>query len=55
MLSGVKVISTFDENGEEVEKMPDRVIDTVLLSVTNEEAATINLIREIAIFNITEI
>ena len=55
VLSGVKVISTFDENGEEVDKMPDRVIDTVLLSVTNEEASMINLIREIAVFNITEI
>lgn len=55
VLSNVKVISTFDENGEEVDKMPERTIDTVLLSVTSEEASIINLIREIATFNITEI
>ena len=55
LLSNVKVVSTFDENGEEVENSPERAIDTVLLLVTPEEAKQINLIKEIATFNITEI
>lgn len=55
LLSNVRVISTFDENGEEVENSPERAIDTVLLLVTPEESQKINLIKEIATFNITEI
>ena len=35
--------------------MPERVIDTVLISVLPEEAYKINLIRDLATFNITEI
>ena len=55
MLSGVKVLGTFDENGDEIENTDERAIDTVLLLVSQEEAMKINLIREIAVFNITEI
>ncbi len=55
ILSQVKVLSTFDENGEEVENLSEKNIDTVLVSVTPEEASYINLIRDIATFNITEI
>lgn len=55
VLSQVKVLETFNENGEEVEKSSERNIDTVLVLATPEEAAYINLIREVASFNITEI
>ncbi|MBR3280843.1 MAG: hypothetical protein IKI57_03200 [Clostridia bacterium] len=55
LLSNVRVISTFDENGEEVENSSERAIDTVLLLVTPEESQKLNLIKEIATFNITEI
>ncbi len=55
ILSQVKVLSTFDENGEEVEDLSERNIDTILVSVTPEEAQFINLIREVATFNITEL
>ena len=55
ILSQVKVLSTFDENGEEVEDLSERNIDTILVSVTPEEAQLINLIRDVASFNITEL
>ncbi len=55
LLSEVKVLGCFDDNGEEVENMPEKNIDTVLVSVLPEEAYIINLIRDIAVFNITEI
>ena len=54
ILSDVKILSTFDENGEEVENTQERNIDTILIAVTKEEATKINLIRDVAAFNITE-
>ena len=55
VLSQVKVLETFDENGDEVEKSGVRNIDTILVLASPEEASYINLIREVATFNITEI
>ena len=55
ILDGVKVLGLFDENGEEVNHMPERNIDTILVAVEKEEAYRINLIRDITTFNITEI
>ncbi len=55
ILENVVVIGSFDENGEEVEDMPERIIDTILVSILPEEAYKINLIREIASFNVTEL
>jgi Flp pilus assembly protein CpaB len=55
VLSNVKVLSTFDENGEEVQNTSEKQIDTILVLATPEEAQVINLIREVASFNITEI
>lgn len=55
ILENVKILGSFDENGEEVEKMPERNIDTILISVLPEESYKVNLIRDIATFNITEL
>ena len=55
VLSSVKILSTFNENGEEVEDLNERNIDTILIAVTKEEAFLINLIRDVATFNVTEI
>ena len=51
----MRVLSTFDENGEEVQNTSEKQIDTILVLVTPEEAQIINLIREVASFNVTEI
>lgn len=55
ILSNVRVLGCFDENGEDVSKMPERNIDTILVSVLPDEAYKINLIREISNFNVTEL
>ena len=55
LLSGIKVLGTFDENGEEVENTSERSIDTILVAVLPEEAKIINLIRDLSVFNITEL
>lgn len=55
VLDSIKVLGTFDSNGEKIEDSVEKNIDTVLLAVTPEEALKINLIREIATFNITEL
>lgn len=55
ILDNVKVLDSFDVNGEKTTDMPERNIDTILISVLPEEAQKINLIRDIATFNITEL
>jgi len=55
ILDSVKVLGAFDENGEVVGNTAERIIDTILIAVTPEEASYINLLREIATFNFTEI
>jgi hypothetical protein len=55
ILENVKVLGTFDEDGIEVENSAERVIDTILVCVTHEEAQKINLLKDIATFGITEL
>ncbi len=55
ILSESKVLGTFNENGEEVESSSEKNIDTVLLNVTSGDALLINLVRDIASFNVTEL
>ncbi|MBO5143833.1 MAG: hypothetical protein J6C46_12740 [Clostridia bacterium] len=55
LLDSIKILGVFDVNGESIENSSERNIDTILVSVTPKEAKIINLIREIATFNITEL
>lgn len=56
MLENVKVLGVFDANGIQVtQNGVDYIPDSMLIAVTPEEAKNINLIRDIAIFNITEV
>lgn len=55
VLENIKILGTFDVNGEPINSSQEKNIDTILLAVTPEEAKNINLIRDIATFNITEI
>ena len=55
VLENVKVIGTFDEEGIEVENSAERVIDTILVCVTHEEAQKINLLKDVATFGVTEL
>ncbi len=53
ILDNTKVLGTFNIDGVEVSNAQDGITDSILLAVTSEEAKEINLLREIASFNIT--
>ena len=53
LLNACKVLGTFNMDGVEVKETADGVIDSILLAVTPEEAKQINLLRDIASFNVT--
>ena len=53
LLDNVKVLGTFTSDGIEYTKSNGESMDSILIAVTPEEAKEINLVREIASFNIT--
>lgn len=55
LLDSVKILGTFDSNGETLEGNSEKIIDTILIAVAPEEAQKINLLRDVATFNITEL
>lgn len=55
LLDSTKVLGTFNVDGIEIKDSSDGVIDSIMLAVTSEEAKQINLLREIAYFNMTGI
>ena len=55
ILNSIKILGTFDINGEAVESGMEKNIDTILVAVTPQEASLINLYRDIATFNVTEL
>ncbi len=55
VLDSVKILGTFNSNGDNTEDIGEKNIDTILVAVPEEKAKQINLIREFANFNITEV
>lgn len=55
ILDSVKVLGTFNSEGEPLEEVLEKNIDTILIAVTPLEAQKINLLREVATFNLTEL
>lgn len=55
LIDSVEVLGTFNVDGIEVDSYEDGNIDSVMIAVGPEEAKEINLIRDIATFNITGI
>lgn len=53
LLENIIVLDTFDIDGNKIEESETGIIDTVLIAVTNEEAKEINLLRDIATFNLS--
>ena len=53
LLENIIVLDTFDMDGNKIEESETGIIDTVLIAVTNEEAKEINLLRDIATFNLS--
>ena len=55
LLENIKVLGVFTVEGAQAESIEGENIDSILISVTPEEAKQVNLIRELATFNITGI
>lgn len=56
ILENVSVIGIFDNYGVQIQNNSEEDMpDTIMISVTSEEAQDINLIRNVATFNFTEI
>lgn len=55
LLENISVLDVFDIDGNEIEESDMKVIDTVLVAVTPEEAKMINLLRDIGTFNVSGI
>lgn len=55
LLKNINVLEAFDIDGNKIEESDINVIDTIVIAVKPEEAKEINLLREIASFNIAEV
>lgn len=55
LLDSIKVLGVFTVDGVDVKEADGENVDSILISVTPEEAKEINLLREIGTFNITGI
>jgi Flp pilus assembly protein CpaB len=55
ILDNVQVLGTFDEEGNEIEPSISKIIDTILVCVTPDEAKEIYLLKDFASFGITEL
>ncbi len=55
LIDSVRVLGAFNIDGIEVNGYEDGIIDSIMIAVTPDEAKQINLLRDIASFNITGI
>ena len=55
LLERISVLEAFDIDGNKIEESETNIIDTIIVAVTPEEAKEINLLREIGVFNISEV
>ena len=55
IIDSVEVLGVFNIDGIEVESYEDGNINSIMIAVTPEDAKEINLIRDIATFNVTGI
>ena len=55
LLEGIKVLGVFTIDGVDINDADGDNVDSILISVTPDEAKEINLLRDIATFNITGI
>lgn len=53
LLENIKVLGAFNVDGIEIYDSSDGILDSIMIPVTSEEAKQINLLREIATFNLT--
>lgn len=53
LLENIAVLDTFDIDGNKIEESDMKIIDTVMVAVTPEEAKIVNLLRDIGTFNVS--
>lgn len=55
LIDNVSILETYDIDGNRIKESDTKVIDTIMIAVTESEAKEINLLKDIGIFNVTGI
>lgn len=55
LLNDVEILETYDIDGFKMKESNTKIIDTIMIAVNKDEAKQINLLKDIATFNITGI
>lgn len=55
LIDNVSILETYDIDGNRIKESDTKVIDTIMIAVTESEAKEINLLKDIGVFNVTGI
>lgn len=55
LIDNVSILETYDVDGNRIKESDTKVIDTIMIAVTESEAKEINLLKDIGVFNVTGI
>lgn len=55
LIDNVLILETYDIDGNRIKESDTKVIDTIMIAVTESEAKEINLLKDIGVFNVTGI
>ena len=55
LIDNVSILETYDIDGNIIKESDTKVIDTIMIAVTESEAKEINLLKDIGVFNVTGI
>lgn len=55
LIDNVSILETYDIDGNRIKESDTKVIDTIMIAVTENEAKEINLLKDIGVFNVTGI
>ena len=55
IIDNVSILETYDIDGNRIKESDTKVIDTIMIAVTESEAKEINLLKDIGVFNVTGI
>ena len=55
LIDNVSILEAYDIDGNRIKESDTKVIDTIMIAVTESEAKEINLLKDIGVFNVTGI
>ena len=55
LIDNVSILETYYIDGNRIKESDTKVIDTIMIAVTESEAKEINLLKDIGVFNVTGI